>query len=223
MNKNIFIAQLDAVSMEYAAMRERSGYNDISDLPKNDRQALVSRAIAAVRRAAGVDSAYMDDIDRLVTKHPELHIHMSSVIGVAEALRADLKAGYFESLSELVRAELFSDFLEMAQHLLVAGYKDAAAVIAGSSLEAHLRALCKKAGVSSETVNATGDAVPKKASILNADLQSAKVYSQLEHKSVIAWLDLRNKAAHGKYSEYDQPQVHLMISGVRDFVIRLPA
>jgi hypothetical protein len=36
-------------------------------------------------------------------------------------------------------------------------------------------------------------------------------------------LDLRNKAAHWKYGEYDQKQVEVMLQGVRDFVVRNPA
>ena len=34
--------------------------------------------------------------------------------------------------------------LEMAEHLLAADYKDAAAVLGGGVLEEHLRQLCKK-------------------------------------------------------------------------------
>ena len=41
--------------------------------------------------------------------------------------------------------------------------------------------------------------------------------------TVTAWLDLRNKAAHGNYSEYNDNQVKQMIMGVRDFIIRNPA
>ena len=52
-----------------------------------------------------------------------------------------------DSLAALAHAEVFADFLEMAQHLLDVGYKDAAAVIAGSALEAHLRQLAVKTGV----------------------------------------------------------------------------
>ncbi len=39
----------------------------------------------------------------------------------------------------------------MAEHLLDEGYKDAATVIAGSSLEPHLRQLCQKSGIPTET------------------------------------------------------------------------
>lgn len=46
---------------------------------------------------------------------------------------------------------------------------------------------------------------------------------KLEQKSVTAWLDLRNKAAHGEYSEYNENQVKQLIIGVRDFIVRNPA
>ncbi|KKN18289.1 hypothetical protein LCGC14_0957320 [marine sediment metagenome] len=38
---------------------------------------------------------------------------------------------------------------------------------------------------------------------------------------IFGWLDLRNKAAHGKYSEYNENQVKKMIMGVRDYVHNL--
>ncbi len=42
-------------------------------------------------------------------------------------------------------------------------------------------------------------------------------------KNVTAWLDLRNKAAHGEYGKYEADQVGLMIDGIRDFITRHPA
>ncbi|AIY39887.1 hypothetical protein LT85_0727 [Collimonas arenae] len=42
----------------------------------------------------------------------------------------------------------------------------------------------------------------------------------LDQKSVTAWLDLRNKAAHGKYSEYTKEQVEVMCQGVVNFMAR---
>jgi hypothetical protein len=49
------------------------------------------------------------------------------------------------------------------------------------------------------------------------------VYSGLDQKSVTRWLDLRNKASHGKHSEYTKEQVALTLQGVQDFAARLPA
>ena len=51
----------------------------------------------------------------------------------------------------------------------------------------------------------------------------AEVYSKLDQKNVTAWLDLRNKAAHGHYDQYESAQVGLLISGFRDFITRNPA
>jgi hypothetical protein len=144
-------------------------------------------------------------------------------MGVVQALLDDLKNNYVQSLVELVHADTFSDFLDMAQHLSEAGYKDAAAVIAGSALEAQLRALCTKSGLSAESPRPDGTMQAKKADLINSELSQASVYSKLDQKNVTAWLDLRNKAAHGKYSEYQAEQVALQIAAVRDFIIRNPA
>jgi len=133
-------------------------------------------------------------------------------------LRDDIAAGYTQSLIELVHGEVFSDFMEMAQYLLHSKFKDPAAVLAGSTLEAHIRKLCEKNGVSI-TINGK----PTKCDKLNADLAKENVYSKLDQKQITAWLDLRNKAAHGKYGEYTEGQVTLLISGVMNFITRNPA
>jgi 50S ribosomal subunit-associated GTPase HflX len=148
---------------------------------------------------------------------------MSSVLGVAEALRSDLSNGLVQTLAEVAHADVFADFIDMSQHLLDSNYKDASAVIAGSSLEAHLRALCVKNRIDTEQTKPGGDRVPKKADSMNSDLATANIYGKLDQKSITAWLDLRNKAAHGKYTEYDASQVALLIAGVRDFIARNPA
>jgi hypothetical protein len=142
--------------------------------------------------------------------------------GVVESLLADLRAGNLEAVAELIHGELFGDFLEMATHLLDEGYKDAAAVITGGTLEAHLRQLCQKHNLPLEEQAQSG-LRPKKADQLNAELARASAYSKLDQKSVTAWLDLRNKAAHAMYTDYSRDQVALFVSGLRDFISRVPA
>lgn len=210
--------QLDEVISDFAAMRTASQHKDLSDLPKDDRQGLMTRAVAAVHRISGQESTYSAEIKRIVTQNPAIHVHASSVIGVVKALRHDVAAGYLRTVIELAHAELFSDFLEMATHLLDSGYKDAAAVVGGSALEGHLRELCKKHRVPIES-----GGKPRKADALNADLAKATAYSGLDLKNVTAWLGLRNKAAHGEYASYGPEQVALLIASVRDFITRTAA
>ena len=221
MQPSAFVPQLESIISDYNALATRSQHNDLSDLPMPDRQAVVTRAIAATVRITGVNSSYSREIERLQKHEPQLFRHTSSVMGVVKGLLSDLNAGYLQTLAELIHGEIFADFLDMAQHLSDAGYKDAAAVIAGSTLEGHLRALCAKARIATEIQKTDGTMVPKKADQMNSELATGEVYEKLDQKSVTAWLDLRNKAAHGKYAEYTSDQVALLIGGVRDFIRRV--
>lgn len=223
MNTQPLIEQLESILADFKALASKSQQNDLSDLSKSDRQALVTRSVAAVNRIAGKNSSYYAEIERLFATLPALHAHTTSVIGVIQALLADVKSGHLQSLIDLVHADTFADFADMGQHLLDAGYKDGAAVIVGSALEAHLRNLCIKYGVPTEFSKPDGAVAPKKADSINSDLAAKSVYSKLDQKSVTAWLDLRNKAAHGKYADYQPEQVFLMVGGIRDFVSRTSA
>ena len=213
--KQTFAPQLDSIVDDYDAMQEASQYSDFGDLPTDERQSLITRSIAAVHQISGTTSTYSGEIARIIEANPALHKHMSSVIGVVKALRHNLTAGYLQTFTELVHAAVYADFMEMATQLLDSGYKDAAAVICGSTLENHLRELCKKHGIATE-VNGR----PKKADKMNAELAKVTAYSALDQKSVTAWLGLRNKAAHGEYAAYDAKQVDLLISGVEQFAAR---
>jgi hypothetical protein len=140
------------------------------------------------------------------------------LVGILNAIKNDAASGYFQTIAELVHADIFSDFLEMAEHLLDQGYKDPAAVLTGGVIEEHLRKLCDK-----NTIPTMVGGKPKKADAMNNDLAGAAAISKLDQKSVTSWLDLRNKAAHGKYADYTKDQVSLLIQSVRDFITRNPA
>lgn len=139
--------------------------------------------------------------------------------GILNSIKTEIDNGWLITLKGLVSAELFSDFIEMADYLLKESYKDPAAVMIGSVLEEHLRQLCNKNGIATEDIR-SGKLVPKKADLLNAELASSDIYNKLDQKNVTAWLDLRNKAAHGKYEEYNQQQVEFMLQTVTEFITR---
>lgn len=139
--------------------------------------------------------------------------------GILNAAKQEIDGGWLISVKGIVSAEIFSDFLEMAEYLLQEGYKDAAAVMIGSVLEEHLRQLCNNNAISIELLK-DGKMYPKKADLLNSELATATLYNKLDQKSVTSWLDLRNKAAHGKYSDYSKEQVDIMYQGVTNFISR---
>lgn len=180
--------------------------------------------VSAIRRLSPPGSIYAASLkghEAALSTHQQGYIYMGfdAAVGMLQALRTEYEAGYLQSVVELVHADIFADFLEMAHHLLEQGYKDPAAVVTGSVLESHLHKLCDKNSI--PAVNPDGS--PKKADKLNAELTAGGAYNLLDQKSVTAWLDLRNKAAHGKYAEYTKDQVALMLENVRNFISRIPA
>jgi hypothetical protein len=72
-------------------------------------------------------------------------------MGILRGLRNDYEAGYMRTVEDLVRADLFTDFIEMAEELVGKGYEDAAAVITGSVLEEHLRKLATRHSIATRT------------------------------------------------------------------------
>ena len=225
MNKNLskqLVEQLNSIVENYNELATESKYDDLSDLGQKVAHNHTTRSIAAIERSSGRESVYSKQVQEILSRRTHDFDKLSMIVGVVEALIIDIQAGYLSSASELIHGEIFGDFLEMSEHLSEEGYKDAAAVIAGSALEAQLRQLCIKNNISIE-VNTSKGIQAKKADSMNSDLGSANIISKLDQKNITAWLDLRNKAAHGKYSEYAKEQVALIITGIRDFITRNPA
>jgi hypothetical protein len=213
------LRQIDAVLAKHSELRSRSKYDDCSDRPSIDVTALTTLMCETISRLAPANSQYVESMKTIIRQFGVNNAYVvPHIVGVLTALRTAYDADYIASVTELIHGDTFADFVEMAEYLLSEGYKDAAAVIIGSTLEEHLRQLCIKNGIGT---GAAGR--PKRADQLNADLAGPSVYSKLDQKSITAWLDLRNKAAHGKHSEYSKEQVAFLIQGIRDFMARVPA
>lgn len=215
-----FKRQLQALIDEHASALARSRHDDASDVLSTSQAVdLKTRCVAAIERVAGRGSVYFDQVVA-TNEAPRLydHLRLNELVGVAQSLLHDIENGYLTSAREILLAGVFGDYLEMASHLSSKHYKDAAAVIAGSTLEIHLKALCEKHGVDTHR-----GGKPKKADTLNADLVKAGVLTKLDQKNVSAWLGTRNSAAHGDYEAYGGKQVALLIDSIRDFITRHPA
>ena len=214
------ISQLDALVRQYAPKVEDGGmgYGPYLEGSPVEQSAACSRLSAAIDRYTQAGSPYREEAQRVHESGRASDSRAVQLLGVVQGLRDDYAAGQMRSVEELVHADLFADFLEMAKELLDKGFKDPAAVLAGSVLEGHLRQLALKAGVPVQTQ----ESKPRKAEAINADL-GKEVYGTGDQKSVTAWLDLRNNAAHGNYEKYDPTQVAILIESTRAFMARHPA
>lgn len=207
------VRQIDDALACYDRMSSKVG-GKLQDLDGTDLFELHTSVAAAVESLAPPNSVYHHNAE-IARGAVTIWGRSGLLAGVLRALRTAYLGGYLDTISDLVRADLFDDFLEMASHLLERGYKDPAAVIAGSVLEEHLRKLCQR-----HKIQTVAEDKPKPASRMNDELAAAGAYGKLDGKSVTAWLDLRNRAAHAKYDEYTAEQVRLMVHGVRDFAAR---
>lgn len=135
------------------------------------------------------------------------------ILGIINGLYKDYSSGMLDNVRNLLRGEIFVDFLDMGEHLLDEGYKDAAAVIIGAVLEDSLREIALKNKIDIKKDNGTS----KTINSLNQDIYKNKIYNSYTQKNITSLADLRNKAAHGRYDEYSEKEVKIMLLSVQDF------
>ena len=164
------------------------------------------------KRVFGDNSDHYSKFNALFPSFPQ-RLNYSTIklaLGILKAAKDDFENDRLFQTRILIEAEVFDDFLEQAEHLLKSGYYAPAAVIAGSVLEDGLRKLCQRKNVQ----------LSAKATIdpMNVELVKAGVYNTLMQKRITALADIRNKAAHGKWDEFNDKDVEQMIAQVRTFM-----
>jgi hypothetical protein len=166
-----------------------------------------------LRQIFGQESDHYTNFKNLFPQFTDFYDGTKNVrkaIGVLKAAKDDYENGYLFDTRVLIEAEVFDDFLEQAEHLLKQGYFAPAAIIAGCVLEDGLRKLCLRNSL----------VLPAKATIepMNVELAKAGIYNKLVQKKVTALADLRNKAAHGEWTEFNEKDVEDTIRDVRRFM-----
>jgi len=173
----------------------------------------VSSCRHLISKVAGANSDYHA---ALQTFDPGYFSSLVRARGVLRAVRNDYAAGLFADFKELAAAEVFDDFLEMADHLCQHKYWAPAASLAGAVLEDSLRKLhTKKLGPW------TGES---RISKLNQALHKAGVYTQADWRQIDTWGDIRNAVDHHDFEKVDEAtverEVPSMIGWVQDFIRR---
>jgi len=213
-DKTKALSEIDAVIQRRNEVGESDDTDEVAEI--------ITLSCAAIRRLSPPGSTYLEIMQRAFDgpfdgRDQKYQNHQIEYVlrGVLNALRADYEANRLQSFAELLHADLFSDFLEMAEYFLEEGFKDPAAVMAGGVLEEHLRKLCAR-----HAVCLPGN---PKLDAMNAELMKAGAYTKSELKLVSGWADLRNKAAHADWTKYADEEVRLMIQGIRFFIGKFPA
>jgi hypothetical protein len=218
MRSDQVIDQINTLLKEVERARRASPHSDLSGgLPDDEMRQVHTRLRAVIDRLSAPGSRYAKEADAIAGERNLVGYAILDFGGILQAMKADFEAGYVQTFEELVHSAVFEDFLEMASELLTKGYKDPAAVIAGSVLEEHVRSLAGRSGL-----NLNVGKRPKSVDELLIELVKAGRFSESQRKISAGWYGLRNEAAHGKYANVVAGDVGRMIDGIRDFMLRYP-
>src|ERR1035441_7503301 len=126
------LRQIDAVLAKQRELRARSKYDDCSDLSDVDTTGLTTVMCETISRFAPPNSQYSESMKAILKRSGvENSYVIPHIAGVLNALRTAYDSGYLATVADLIHAEVFADFLDMAEHLSSEGYKDPAAVVIG--------------------------------------------------------------------------------------------
>ena len=193
--------------------KDELGHERIQEL-----RSIVARGGQLIERLYGSNS-YFSEQFKTVTKKSNFdwmdeynYEHVAGVLGILKAVKSDIKSGFLTDFRGKIRAEIFADFLKMAEQILDDN-KDAAAVLLGAVLENSLRKIASANGIDDRRSNGK----PLTIDPLNIELARNDIYTALVQKQITTWADLRNKAMHGKFDKYDTDQVKQMLLFVQKF------
>ena len=146
----------------------------------------------------------------LYVRHLMNRLNKSSIDHIDEALievktrlsilKKELENGLLFKTSDLIEAEVFSDFLEYAKYLLDKGYIHSVPVIVGSVLEQELRSISEKNGLPTKTDKGKNLTLEP----LNENVGKAGIYDMKVQKRITSLAQIRNDAAHGDYEKFNK-------------------
>lgn len=165
---------------------------------------------AALRDLLGDDHTYVRTLNTIDSYVDHQSDDVNAVRTLLAAVITELQEGWLDKEENRIRAAVYTDLLDLAEHLLSQGQKDPAAMIAGAILEEGMRRIATTHGITLKRDD--------ELQSLNTRLAHAGVYNRLVQKELAPWIEVRNLADHGRFGEYQDYQVEAMLRGVPTFL-----
>lgn len=197
---------------EVEATRKSSQYGVFIDQAKYTAWRMSSMTVI---KSLAAGSHFETEFQEFENKKLDTPSRFTAQLALLRALLDDLDGGHLSNLRGLIRAEVFGDFIDQAQHLHDQDYWQPAAVVAGAILEDHVRKLCGKHA----SISLPGR---PKLDTMNAELAKAGEYDVLVQKRITYLADIRNKAAHGLWDKFTSADSQELIHGVLRFLTDHP-
>jgi len=156
-------------------------------------------------------SFYRKSCEKIASAEMGYAVHQSvgEVTTILENLLKDAEAGLIVSVADQARAEVFDDFLDHGKAYLAAGFKNEAGVIAGVVFEDSIRRVCRKIGLVERG---------KTLDSLISALVNKSILTATKAKRARASADVRTKATHAQWDEFDKPDVENTIVFTEEFI-----
>jgi hypothetical protein len=159
----------------------------------------------------GLDNRYTVFFNDRVSANFSRRVFVEQGLSSLRGAQSELGFGPLPNVEGLISGTIFTNFLDMAEHLLEQGYTQVVPSLAGAVLEDGLRRIAGAHGIE---VREDSDRI----SSLNQKLADGGIYSNLTRSKIVVWSKIRNNADHGKFAENGEQDVRQMLEGVRDFL-----
>lgn len=190
--------------------------NEYGQCVVEQQQQLCSAWLTAAQNAVHLacqdpHAPYRQKADKIASSNHGYVIHaaVGELAAVLRNLLADADAGLLASVADRARAETFDDFLDHADAYNRDKRKSEAGVIAGVVFEDALRRVCRKYGI------------PEKGQKLDAlisELASRGELTAVKAKRARAAADVRTKATHAQWAEFELSDVLATIEFTRELI-----
>lgn len=148
-------------------------------------------------------------VERSKTRGFTVNECVGELTAVLKNLLSDSERGLLASITNQAQAEAFDDLLEHAKSYLEHDHKEGAGVLASAVFEDTVRRIARM----SKTIDAD-----KKLDTVISALASEGRLSSIKAKRCRAAADLRNKALHGSWEDYELSDVKSSIELTRELL-----
>lgn len=205
--------RLSALIEESGPLSVGNRYDQWVD-PKQEAacSAWLTAAHNAVHLAVATPEApYRKKTDRIAEGRHGYCIHhaVQELASVLTSFLADADAGLLSSVADQARAETFDDFLDHATSSLRSSKKNESGVIAGVVFEDTLRRICRKLGIVEKG---------QKLDALITELAGRNELTGVKAKRARAAADVRTKATHAQWDEFELDDVRSTIEFTRELI-----
>ncbi|MEP7152504.1 MAG: hypothetical protein ABI856_12405 [Nitrospira sp.] len=157
------------------------------------------------------ETPYRKKVDKVVSRNHGLSIYtaVGEIAAVLRALLIDADRGLLASVADRARAETFDDFLDHAEAYVKDDRKNEAGAIAGVVFEDLLRRISTKVGLVEKDA---------KLDALISGLAARGELTAVKAKRARAAADVRTKATHAQWSEFELADVQATITFTRELI-----